>query len=83
MNYVQNQNGNVLQETLAVFNSDDVKAILRRLHCFKITLPCLQVLQKSVPIPLVFVTRNREYIAHFYVCNPKKHYNLRYKSKKF
>ena len=34
MNYVPKQNGNVLEETLAGFNSDDVKTTLRRLRCF-------------------------------------------------
>ena len=52
MNYVLNQNGKVLEETQAGFLSDDVKATLRRLHCFKVTFPLLQVLQKSLPIPL-------------------------------
>ena len=41
-----------LEETLAGFNSDDVKATLRGLRYFKMTLPLLQVLQKSLPIPL-------------------------------
>ena len=52
MNYVPNQNGKVLEETLAGFNSDDVKTTLRRLRFFKMTLPFLQVLQKSRLIPL-------------------------------
>ena len=52
MNYVPNQNGKVLEETLAGFNSDHVKTTLRHLCCFKMTLPLLQVLQKSRPIPL-------------------------------
>ena len=52
MNYVPNQNGKVLEETLAGFNSDDLKATLRRLRCFKMTLRLLQVLQKSHLIPL-------------------------------
>ena len=52
MNYVPKQNGKVLEETLAGFNSDDVKTTLRRLHCFKMTLPLLQTLQKSLPISL-------------------------------
>ena len=52
MNYVPNENGKVLEETLAGFNSDDVKTTLRRLRFFKMTLPFLQVLQKSRLIPL-------------------------------
>ena len=52
MNYVPNQNGKVLEEMLASFNLDHVKTTLRRLRCFKITLPLLQVLQKYRPIPL-------------------------------
>ena len=52
MNYVPNQNGKVLEETLAGFNSDDLKTTLRYLRCFKMTLPLLQVLQKSDLIPL-------------------------------
>ena len=52
MNYVPNQNGKVLEETLAGFDSDALKTTLRRLRYFKMTLPLLQVLQKSLPIPL-------------------------------
>ena len=52
MNYVPNQNGKVLEETLAGFNSDDVKKPLRRLRYFTMTLFLLQVLQKSQLIPL-------------------------------
>ena len=55
MNYVPNENEKVLEETLAGFNSDHVKTTLRRLHCFKITLPLLQVLKKSCPIPLSLI----------------------------
>ena len=43
MNYVPNQNGKVLEETLSGFNSDDGKTKLRRLRCFKMTLPRLQL----------------------------------------
>ena len=46
------QNGKVLEETLAGFNSDAVKTPLRRLSYFKMTLPLLQVLQKFLPIPV-------------------------------
>ena len=52
MNYFLNQNGKVLEETLAGFNSDAVKTALRHLLCFKMNLPLLSVLQKSLPIPL-------------------------------
>ena len=52
MNYVSNQNEKILAETLAGFNSDHAKTTLRSLCCFKMTLPLLQVLQKSRPIPL-------------------------------
>ena len=41
MNYVPNQNGKVLEETLAGFNSDDMKITLRRLRFFKMKLPLL------------------------------------------
>ena len=51
MNYVPKQNGKVPEKTPAGFNSDDVKTTLRRLRCFKMTLPHLQVLQKSHLIP--------------------------------
>ena len=41
------------RKTLAGSNSDAVKTTLRqRLRYFKMTLPFLQVLQKSLPIPL-------------------------------
>ena len=52
MNYVPNQNGKILEETLAGSNSDAVKTTWRSLCCFKMTLPLLQVLQKSLPITL-------------------------------
>ena len=44
MNFVPNQNGKVLEEMLAGFNSDHVKTTLKRLRCFKMTLLLLQVL---------------------------------------
>ena len=61
MNYNPNQNGKVLEERLAGFNSGDVKTTLRRLRCFKMILPLLQVLQKSHPIPvtLLHITESR------------------------
>ena len=52
MNYVPNQNGQVLEETLARSISDEVKTTLWRLRYFKTTLAFLVVLQKSLPIPL-------------------------------
>ena len=62
MNYVPNQNGKVLEETLAGFNRDAVKTTLRSLLYLKMTLPFLQVLQKSLPIPLsVCHIQYREY----------------------
>ena len=45
MNYVPNQDGKVLEETIAGFNSDAAKTTLRRLCYFKMILPLL-------PIPL-------------------------------
>ena len=36
MNYVPNQNGKILEETEAGFNSKDMKTILRRLRYFKL-----------------------------------------------
>ena len=55
MNYVPNQNGKVLEERLAGFNSGGVKTILGRLRCFRMILPPLQVLQKSHPIPVTLL----------------------------
>ena len=52
MNYIPNQNGKVIEEALAGFNSNDVKTTLRRLHCCKMTFPLLQVPKESHPIPL-------------------------------
>ena len=60
MNYIPNKNGKVLLETLAASNSDAVKATLKRLRHFKMTLP-LQVLQKSLSFFCHFVTHNRQY----------------------
>ena len=39
-----------MEEILAGFSSDGVKTSLRRVHCFKMTLPLLQVFQKFLPI---------------------------------
>ena len=52
MNYVPNQNGKVLEETVAGSNSDAVKTTLWCLRYFKMTLALLLVLQKSLSIPL-------------------------------
>ena len=41
VNYVPNQNREVLEETQAGSNSDAVKATLRRLHYFKMAFPHL------------------------------------------
>ena len=41
MNYVPNQDGKLLDEKLAGFNSEDVKTTLTRLRCFQMTLPFL------------------------------------------
>ena len=53
MNYIPNQNGKVLEETPAGFDSDDVKTTLRRLRYFKMTLPSFQFLKISFPIRLL------------------------------
>ena len=53
MNNAPNQNdGKVLEETLADSNSDSVKTTLRGLRYFKMALLLLQVLEKLLPIPL-------------------------------
>ena len=52
MNYVLNQNGKVLKETLADPNLDAVEPTLSGLRCFKMTFIILEVLQKSLPSPL-------------------------------
>ena len=53
MNFVPNQSGKVLKETLVGSNSDAVKTTFRQHLCyFKMTLPLLQALEKSLPIPL-------------------------------
>ena len=55
MNYIPNQSGKILEETLSGFNSDNVKITSKRLRCFKMTVLLLQVLQKSHPIPLTLL----------------------------
>ena len=59
MNYVPNQNGKVLEETQAGFNSDDGKTTLRRLRGFKMTLPRLQLFTNLAPFLCHFVTHNK------------------------
>ena len=49
MNYILNQNGKVLKETLAGSNLDTVQPTLSGLRCFKMTFTILEVLQKSLP----------------------------------
>ena len=49
---VSNQNGKVLEETLAGSNSDTVKTTMRGGLYFKTNFPLFQVLQKPFPIPL-------------------------------
>ena len=61
MNYVPNQNGKVLEETLAGPDSDAAKTTLRCLRCFKKTLPLLHVFQISPPFLCDFVTYSRQY----------------------
>ena len=61
--YVPNQNGKILEETLAGFNLDDVKTTLRHLRFFKMTVPLLQALQKSHPyssVTLLHTIESRE-----------------------
>ena len=52
MNYVPNKNRKDFKVKQASFNSDYVKKALRRLRYFKMTLPLLKVLQKSLLISL-------------------------------
>ena len=56
MNNGPNQNGKVLEKTQAGSNSDAMKKhrvnIYITLRYFKMTLPLLQSLEKSFPIPL-------------------------------
>ena len=52
MNYVPHQNGKVLERILASFNSDAMKTRLGGLRYLKMTLSLLQVLKKSLHIPL-------------------------------
>ena len=54
MNYVPNQNWEVLEETQADFNSNAAKITLRRLHYLQMTLSFLQILQKSLLIPMSY-----------------------------
>ena len=51
MNKVPNQNGEMLEETLACFISDAVEATLRALQNFRMTLSLLPVLEKPLTSP--------------------------------
>ena len=64
MNYVPNQNGKVLKETLAGSNSYPVKTTLSRLRYLKMDLPLLQVLQKLLPIHSVTLSNKIESITN-------------------
>ena len=50
MKNVPNQNGKVLEETLAGSNSSVVKTTIVGLQYFKMTLLLLQILEKPLPI---------------------------------
>ena len=52
MKNVPNQNGKVLEETLAGFNSSVVKTTIIGLQYFKMTLLLLQILEKPLPFSL-------------------------------
>ena len=52
MKNVPNQNGKVLDETLAGFNSSVVKTTIIGLQYFKMTLLLLQILEKPLPFSL-------------------------------
>ena len=52
MKNVPNQNGKVLEETLAGSNSSVVKTTIVGLQYFKMTLLLLQILEKPLPISL-------------------------------
>ena len=52
MKNVPNQNGKVLEETLAGSNSSVVKTTIIGLQYFKMTLLLLQILEKPLPISL-------------------------------
>ena len=59
MKNVPNQNGKVLEETLAGFNSSVVKTTIIGLQYFKMTLLLLQILEKPLPfsLPLCHILR--------------------------
>ena len=62
MNYFPNQIGKVLEETLADFNSDDVKTTLRHARCFKILLPFFASSSRISPhssVTLLHTTESR------------------------
>ena len=52
MKNVPNQNGKVLEETLAGSNSSVVKTTIIGLQYFKMTLLLLQILEKHLPFSL-------------------------------
>ena len=52
MKNVPNQNGKVLEETLAGSNSSVVKTTIIGLQYFKMTLLLLQILEKPLPFSL-------------------------------
>ena len=52
MKNVPNQNGKVLEETLAGSNSSVVKTTIVGLQYFKMTLLLLQILEKPLPFSL-------------------------------
>ena len=55
MNYIPDQKGKVLEETLEGFYSDVVKTTLIGLRYFKMTLSFSQFLQKSLPMSLCHI----------------------------
>ena len=61
MNNVLNQNGTVLEETLAFSNSDAVKTTLRGLLNFVMTFHLWQVLENLSTFLCLFVIYKREY----------------------
>ena len=76
MNYVPNQNGKVLEETLAGSNSDVVKTTLRHLRSLKVTLffndsLLCNFFKNLSPFLCHFFTENREY--NKWLCMLKHH----------
>ena len=61
MNYNPNQNGKVLEERLAGFNSGDMKTTLRlEPTLFQNDLPSFAISSKISPHSCHFITHNRE-----------------------